>query len=78
MSFTATIEYHHPTPLNVEAMREALPCLLGEHDFTSFCSVRTDKEVTGENHLRGYVWNLNDEPLMQMVKVAVIHIIYNG
>jgi tRNA pseudouridine38-40 synthase len=26
-------------------MREALPCLLGEHDFTSFCTVRTDKEV---------------------------------
>jgi len=43
--FHRNYEYHHPTPLNVEAMREALPCLLGEHDFTSFCTVRTDKEI---------------------------------
>ncbi|UKS25565.1 tRNA pseudouridine(38-40) synthase TruA [Paenibacillus sp. HWE-109] len=43
--FHRNYEYHHPTHLNVEAMREALPCLLGEHDFTSFCTVRTDKEV---------------------------------
>lgn len=37
-------ELHHPRKLDVEAMREALPCLVGEHDFTSFCTVRTDKE----------------------------------
>ncbi|WNR44252.1 tRNA pseudouridine(38-40) synthase TruA [Paenibacillus roseipurpureus] len=43
--FHRNYEYHHPTHLNVEAMREALPCLLGEHDFTSFCTVRTDKEI---------------------------------
>lgn len=43
--FHRNFEYHHPTHLNVEAMREALPCLLGEHDFTSFCTVRTDKEI---------------------------------
>ncbi|MDD9272085.1 tRNA pseudouridine(38-40) synthase TruA [Paenibacillus sp. GCM10023248] len=43
--FHRNYEYHHPTHLDVEAMREALPCLLGEHDFTSFCTVRTDKEV---------------------------------
>ncbi|MGG1555948.1 tRNA pseudouridine(38-40) synthase TruA [Paenibacillus ferrarius] len=43
--FHRSYEYHHPTPLNVEAMREAVPCLIGEHDFTSFCTVRTDKEV---------------------------------
>jgi len=43
--FHRNYEYHHPTHLDVEAMREALPCLLGEHDFTSFCTVRTDKEI---------------------------------
>lgn len=43
--FNRNYEFHHPTRLNVEAMKEALPCLLGEHDFTSFCTVRTDKEV---------------------------------
>lgn len=42
--FHRQFEFHHPTLLNVDAMREALPCLVGEHDFTSFCTVRTDKE----------------------------------
>jgi len=30
--------FHHPTPLDFAAMREALPHLVGEHDFTSFTS----------------------------------------
>ena len=28
--------WHLHEPLNVEAMRAAMPCLIGEHDFTSF------------------------------------------
>jgi tRNA pseudouridine38-40 synthase len=43
--FNRPYEFHHPTALNVEAMKESLPCLIGEHDFSSFCTVRTDKEV---------------------------------
>jgi tRNA pseudouridine38-40 synthase len=43
--FRRNYEFHHYTPLHVEAMREALECLVGEHDFTSFCTVRTDKDV---------------------------------
>jgi tRNA pseudouridine38-40 synthase len=43
--FHRNFEFHHYTPLHVESMREALECLIGEHDFTSFCTVRTDKEV---------------------------------
>lgn len=35
---------HHPQPLNYEAMKEAVQALIGEHDFRSFCTVRTDKE----------------------------------
>jgi tRNA pseudouridine38-40 synthase len=31
-------QYHHPRELNVEAMRAGLQQLIGEHDFTSFCS----------------------------------------
>lgn len=39
--FQRHLQYHHPTPLDVEAMRHALQALIGEHDFTSFCSVKS-------------------------------------
>ncbi len=42
--FHKNFRYHHPTELNIEQMSDALPCLLGEHDFTSFCSIRSTKE----------------------------------
>jgi len=42
--FQRRYQYHHYSPLNVEAMQEGLQYLIGEHDFTSFCSPRTDKE----------------------------------
>jgi len=37
-------ELHHPGSLDVPAMREAIRHLEGEHDFTSFCSVRAETE----------------------------------
>lgn len=39
--FRRHLEYHHYGSLDVEAMRLALSYLVGEHDFTSFCSVHT-------------------------------------
>ena len=33
-------------PLDVEKMRQGALCLTGEHDFTSFCNVRTNVEDT--------------------------------
>lgn len=36
--------FHHPRPLDIAAMKEALAFVLGQHDFTSFCSIRCDKE----------------------------------
>ncbi|MDR7080621.1 tRNA pseudouridine38-40 synthase [Neobacillus niacini] len=36
--------YHYPYPLSIEAMNEACQYLLGTHDFSSFCSARTDVE----------------------------------
>lgn len=41
--FQYRTEYHHYKRLNLEEMRKALKHLEGEHDFTSFCSVRSDK-----------------------------------
>lgn len=52
--------WHLHRPLNIEAMRAAIPCLLGEHDFSSFraagcdaahairCIFRTELEPRGE------------------------------
>ncbi|MGM7703693.1 tRNA pseudouridine(38-40) synthase TruA [Pseudalkalibacillus sp. Hm43] len=34
--------YHFPYEIDVERMREAALFLLGEHDFTSFCSAKTE------------------------------------
>ncbi|MCR8645765.1 tRNA pseudouridine(38-40) synthase TruA [Paenibacillus sp. N1-5-1-14] len=41
--FNRQYQLHHPARLDVEAMRAGLMHLLGEHDFTSFCSVRSTK-----------------------------------
>lgn len=46
--FNRQTEFHHPTRLNIEAMRQALQHIIGEHDFTSFCSTRT----ASESHVR--------------------------
>jgi len=36
--------YHYPYPLNLQAMKEGASFLLGTHDFTSFCSAKTEVE----------------------------------
>ncbi|OIU72921.1 tRNA pseudouridine(38-40) synthase TruA [Rossellomorea aquimaris] len=35
---------HHPYTLSVDAMKRAAEHLIGEHDFTSFCSAKTEVE----------------------------------
>jgi len=42
--FTRQYMWHHPYHTKIEPMREALEVIVGEHDFTSFCSTKTDKE----------------------------------
>lgn len=41
--FRRNVELHHPRPLNIAAMSEALKYLEGEHDFTSFASPKSTK-----------------------------------
>lgn len=36
--------YHCPKDLDIEKMRKAAAFMEGEHDFTSFCSTKTEKE----------------------------------
>lgn len=42
--FTHRYALHHRYRVNVEVMRQALAMIVGEYDFTSFCSTKTDKE----------------------------------
>lgn len=42
--FTRNYVYQYPYSLNVFAMKEAATYLLGVHDFTSFCSAKTEVE----------------------------------
>jgi tRNA pseudouridine38-40 synthase len=42
--FMRNYAYHYPYPLNLEAMEEGASFLLGTHDFTSFCSAKTEVE----------------------------------
>lgn len=42
--FTRQYVYHHPYEMNLKRAQEALDILIGTHDFTSFCSTKTDKE----------------------------------
>lgn len=41
--FWRHMQFHHPTPLNVNEIAASLDCLIGEHDFTSFCSANSTK-----------------------------------
>jgi tRNA pseudouridine38-40 synthase len=41
--FRRKYEFHHPTPLDIGAMKKGLQYLLGEHDFSSFTSPLSTK-----------------------------------
>ncbi|TVY06654.1 tRNA pseudouridine(38-40) synthase TruA [Paenibacillus cremeus] len=73
--FKRHLEFHHPSPLNVNAMREGLQHLLGEHEFTSYCSTRTTKT----NHFRTiYEARVECEPYDAELQSFALHIILSG
>lgn len=41
LPFYRTLSWHVPTRLDLKAMQEAIPHLLGSHDFSSFCNERS-------------------------------------
>lgn len=68
--FLRSYQYHHPTVLDVKSMRHALSVIVGEHDFTSFCSSRTSKQ----SHVRTiYETKLVEEP-----DTGVLHFYVTG
>lgn len=69
--FLRHVQFHHPTRLDVEAMRHALQTLVGEHDFTSFCSVKSTKP----SHVRTiYEADIQEDPKSS----GVIHVYVTG
>jgi tRNA pseudouridine38-40 synthase len=42
--YTYRYAWHQPLPLRLDIMQEAAQCLVGEHDFTSFCAAATPVE----------------------------------
>lgn len=42
--FTRNFVLHHPYSLNQKKAQEALNMIIGTHDYTSFCSTKTDKQ----------------------------------
>lgn len=68
--FSRAYRFHHPTPLNLEAMQEGLAHLVGRHDFTSFTSIRSTKP----HHVR----TVYEAELMQDGMVIHMTITGNG
>jgi len=62
-------QHHVPTPLNREWMEEALRHLIGEHDFTSFCSAKS----TQRSHVRTIY-----EARLEATEDGLIHIYVTG
>jgi len=74
--FLAKYVYHHPYPLDEEAMKQAAALVIGEHDFTSFAAVDPDRsrsseaDCTPENVRTIFVsaWERRGEELIYIVR----------
>ncbi|MCH5585970.1 tRNA pseudouridine(38-40) synthase TruA [Shimazuella sp. AN120528] len=51
--------YHYPVDVDLKAMKQAAEYLLGQHDFTSFCSAKTEIEDKVRTVYDAAVWEEN-------------------
>lgn len=58
--------WHCPYSLNIEAMKQASRIFLGEHDFTSFSSAKTEIENKVRYIYQSEVWEENNEIIYQI------------
>lgn len=65
--FRRLYAYHVPNPLDVDAMQEALTYVIGTHDFTSFCSMKTDVEEKTRTIYNAELFQDNDEIIFRFV-----------
>ena len=66
--------YRFPTELNVERMDEAAKYLIGEHDFKSFCCVRSQAETTVRKIYSADVFHDGDDIV---IRVSGAGFLYN-
>ena len=66
--------YRFPTELNVERMDDAAKYLIGEHDFKSFCCVRTQAETTVRKIYSADVFHDGDDIV---IRVSGAGFLYN-
>lgn len=69
--------YHYYRYLDVEAMRDALVYLEGEHDFTSFCTVRCEKDSRVRTIYEANLY-VNRDPLPGDDQACSIHFEFTG
>ncbi len=70
--FLARYVWHYPYPLDEEAMRQATGFVIGEHDFTSFAAVdsergREDETICNVRRIFGSTWERTPEELTYTV-----------
>jgi tRNA pseudouridine38-40 synthase len=70
--------WHVHEPLNIEAMSAALPCLMGEHDFSSFRAAGCDAEHPVRRVHRSFLEN-RDELLVYTIEATAFlrHMVRN-
>ena len=73
--FLAGYVHHHPYPLDEQAMIDAAPLVVGEHDFTSFAAVDAEKTSAPDGILTSNVrsifnsvWERRGEELIYTVR----------
>jgi tRNA pseudouridine38-40 synthase len=71
--FLARYVWHHPYPLDENAMQQAAAFVIGEHDFTSFAAVDPErgKETDGASNVRrisASSWERSGEELIYTVR----------
>jgi tRNA pseudouridine38-40 synthase len=71
--FLARYVWHYPYPLVEDAMIEAAPFVVGEHDFTSFVAVdpergREDESVTNVRQIFASAWQRIEEEFVYTVR----------
>jgi tRNA pseudouridine38-40 synthase len=71
--FLARYVWHYPYPLDEDAMRQAATFVLGEHDFTSFAAVdsersREDETISNLRQVFESTWERTEEELLYTVR----------
>lgn len=76
--FHRRTQFHHPTALDVDAMRKALSSIVGEHDFTAFCTRRSIKESCVRTILDAHIDVESDTNPFIRNQTGILHIYITG